>query len=78
MKTLKSDIDVIDFLNTASDCRGDVWLYTAAGDEINLKSELSKYVFLTAAAQPGVLETANVKVTAETDLKRLDRFFAEQ
>ena len=77
MKTLKSDIDVIEFLNTASDCRGDVWFYTAAGDEINLKSELSKYVFLTAAAQPGVLETAEVKVSADADLEYLGRFFAE-
>ena len=77
MKTLKSDIDVIEFLNTASDCRGDVWFYTAAGDEINLKSELSKYVFLTAAAQPGFLETSEVKVSMEADLERLGRFLAE-
>ena len=76
MKTLKSDIDMIEFLNTASDCRGDVWFYTAAGDEINLKSELSKYVFLTAAAQSEVLKTSRVKVSMEEDLDRLSRFFA--
>ena len=77
MKTLKSDIDVIEFLNTASDCQGDVWFYTAAGDEINLKSELSKYVFLTALTQPDVLKTSEVKVSMEEDLERLGRFFAE-
>ena len=77
MRTLKSDIDVIEFLNTVSDCPGDVWFYTAAGDEINLKSELSKYVFLTAVTQPEVLKTSEVKVSMGEDLERLDRFFAE-
>lgn len=51
--TLKSDIKVIDFLKSVNECKQDVWFRTNAGDCINLKSELSKYLFLTAVSTPG-------------------------
>ena len=76
METLKSDVDAIEFLNAASDCLGDVWFYTAAGDEINLKSELSRCVFLVALSQPELLKGAKVKLSEERDLERLSPFFS--
>ncbi len=50
--TLKSDIKVIDFLRSVNKCSKDVWFLTKAGDRINLKSELSRYLFLTAVSTP--------------------------
>ena len=77
MRTLRSSIDAVELLNTAAGCIGEVILYTAAGDEIDLKSELSKYVFLMAAAKPDMLEDAKVTLSADQDLELMERFFTE-
>ena len=34
------DIDVADFIKTLDSCKGDVYLETAEGDVLNLKSKL--------------------------------------
>lgn len=46
---LKADINVVDFLRTVNTCQNDVWFITDDGDRINLKSELSKYLFLATS-----------------------------
>lgn len=40
------------FLRAADCCAGEVTFQTPEGDVLNLKSQLSKYVFLAAAASP--------------------------
>ncbi len=46
---LKNGIDVQDFLNSVKKCVSDVYLNTAEGDHMNLKSALSQIVFVAAA-----------------------------
>lgn len=47
---LRNNISLSDFLRTVSQCKDDVYFKTTQGDVLNLKSELSKYIFLAAAA----------------------------
>ena len=42
------DIDVPAFLKVLDSCEGEVYLMTRDGDRLNLKSQLSKYLFLVA------------------------------
>ena len=49
---LKKDANLPDFLRTVAQCKDDVYFKTTQGDVLNLKSELSKYIFLAAAASP--------------------------
>ena len=36
--------EINDFLETVDRCKGDVWLESAEGDKLSLKSSLSRYV----------------------------------
>ena len=36
------------FINLVKKCKGDVWLESADGDKINLKSKLSQYIAIGA------------------------------
>ena len=48
--TLRADIRLSDFLNAVLNCRGAVCYETPEGDHLDLKSELSQFVFIVAAA----------------------------
>jgi hypothetical protein len=41
---LNTDLEVEEFLQTVTKCKGDVYLLSLQGDRINLKSSLSQYV----------------------------------
>lgn len=43
---LRPDISPVEFLQTAAACSGEVLYKTEEGDCLNLKSQLSKYLFL--------------------------------
>ena len=77
MNRLKENINPIAFLNTITEtCSGDVWFYTEAGDEINLKSEFSRYVFLTICTDPALLKTGSIRLDHPQDLEPLQPFIA--
>ena len=38
--------EVNDFLETVDRCEGDVWLESAEGDKLSLKSSLSRYIVI--------------------------------
>ena len=40
--------EVNEFLRTVDRCTGDVWLESADGNKINLKSKLSQYIAISA------------------------------
>lgn len=40
--------EVDSFIRTVNECKGDVWLESADGDKINLKSKLSQYIAIRA------------------------------
>lgn len=47
---LKSDINLSDFFQAVHTCRGEVLFETPEGDQLNLKSALSQFVFTAAVA----------------------------
>lgn len=71
---LKDDIDYSDFLKTVQSCRGEVLLVTPEGDQLNLKSTLSQFVF--AAAMRGSLKLSEGKLELANgeDARLLERF----
>lgn len=77
---LKKDIDYPDFFRAVSECRKDVIFVTDDGDALNLKSELSKFVFasLLSSQAPSsgeeILDRGSVRCMAREDVKRLTEF----
>ena len=51
---LKKEVSSADFLNQVDGCQNDVFYKTAEGDMLNLKSQLSKYLFLVAVNAPSL------------------------
>ncbi len=45
---IKNIEQVNEFLAAVDKCKGDVWLLSSQGDELNLKSRLSQYVAIGA------------------------------
>lgn len=45
---LKKNVSTTDFINCVDRCAGEVLFETLEGDRLNLKSQLSKYLFLVA------------------------------
>lgn len=73
---LKPDANIPKFLQAVSECRGAVHFTTAEGDNLNLKSSLSQFVF--AAVIAGQLQKfdGEIVVKNSTDRKLLSHFFA--
>lgn len=44
---LNAAVTPIEFLQRASECRGEVFMISSEGDKLNLKSQLSKYLFVS-------------------------------
>lgn len=74
---LKPAIDIIQFLDRTSRCQGDVFFYTDEGDNINLKSELSKYIFVFLADRPDILIHSRVVCKCDSDYRFLAEYLQE-
>lgn len=74
---LQTSADLIEFLNAVSHCQGEVLFTTTDGDRLNLKSELSRYVFLTAASDSEILSDGEVLCKADSDARILRSFMRE-
>ncbi len=57
---LKPDINLTAFLRTVDSCEGEVLLENKGGDRLNLKSQLSKYLVLSAATDPFYLKSSRI------------------
>lgn len=62
---LKPGILMPAFLHAVDSCPDEVIFETPEGDKLNLKSQLSKYLFLTVALDARYLETSVIRCTAE-------------
>ncbi len=71
---LKKNTDVVDFLKIVSQCRGEVTYSTPEGDQLNLKSVLSQYVFGVLAARPDMLRTGKITCEFPEDYQTLQGF----
>lgn len=66
---LKTQVNMVAFLHTIDSCTGDVLFESADGDLLNLKSQLSKYLFLTVAPDPKYLEHSKISCTEQDAVK---------
>lgn len=68
---LNMNVIMLDFMHAVSQCVGDVFFITPEGDMLNLKSELSKYVFAVIAAQPQKAMAGEVVCKNSSDTARI-------
>lgn len=68
---LKTEIDVVSFLEDAKKCIGDVFFHTEEGDILNLKSLLSEYVLVSIICNPKLVENARIVCIQDSDYQRL-------
>lgn len=69
MYYLKSDVDIAQFLLTTAKCAGDVYFCTKNGDQLDLKSELMRFVFASQMRNEGFLYESTIRLADENDLK---------
>lgn len=75
---LKDNVSPADFLKSVDLCSGEVQYKTQEGDILNLKSQLSKYLFLIAVNAPQTATLRFGDITCEeADLEILKPFFRE-
>ena len=70
---LKTEATLVEFLQAAKQCRGEVLYKTTEGDVLNLKSQLSQYIFLAALASDKQTPLPNGEIVCddETDYQIL-------
>ena len=62
---LKPQINMVMFLRAVEGCNGEVCFESGEGDILNLKSQLSKYLFLTVTPDAEYLMRGKVSCTPE-------------
>ncbi len=67
------DLDVKSFMDALDRCEGNVFLVTAEGDRLNLRSKLSQMMGLMNLIQGGRLLEANIECEKPEDESRLFR-----
>ncbi len=70
---LKEGIDLVAFVRRVKECKGDVFLETEEGDQLNPKSALSQYVFVVLTEQREILRNSIVACDSE-DQEKLAEF----
>lgn len=64
---LKEGLQPVQFLQEAARCAGDVWMCSGDGDRLNLKSQLSRFLFVSAAMQGDLLRRCWVECELARD-----------
>lgn len=73
---LKEEADLVAFIRQVRECENDVFLRTEEGDQLNLKSALSQYLFVVLAEQNEVLRNSKVSCSPE-DRSRIAEFLEQ-
>ena len=68
------DVDIADFIHALDGCEGDVYLETAEGDCINLRSRLSQLLGLAEIINGGLVANATLRCENPEDETKLFRF----
>lgn len=70
---LRADIDIIAFLQAADACNGEVYFESAEGDMLNLKSQLSRCLFLAvfSSQKDNILFQGQITCTDTADRTNL-------
>lgn len=68
-----NDISIQDFTKAISECKGDVYMVTAEGDRLNLKSKLCQLIGFAALIKGGTVTSARLECTNKEDEAKLFR-----
>lgn len=68
------DIDIADFIQTLDSCKGEVFLETAEGDVLNLRSKLCQMMGIANILKGAVISEATIRCTNPADEELLFRF----
>ncbi len=68
-----NDVSIEDFTAAINECKGDVFMVTAEGDRLNLKSKLCQLIGFAALIKGGTVTRAEVECTNKEDEARLFR-----
>ncbi len=74
---LKDGINYADFLDTVKKCNKDVLFETLDGDQLNLNSTLSRFLFSTVSGHDGIIRSGTVRCQCEEDKEILKEFITE-
>ena len=72
---LKRNIDCQIFLKTVQSCHDDVFFLSSEGDQLNLKSMLSQYMFAAAFADVELISQGQIVCHDSNDCCQLADFF---
>lgn len=72
---LKRKIDCRKFLKTVQSCDDDVFFLSSEGDQLNLKSTLSQYMFAAAFADVDLISQGQIVCHNSDDCRQLAEFF---
>lgn len=73
---LKPDTDLKQFFDEIYRCEGDVWFCTPEGNQLNLRSRLTQYIFAAAFSEGVLTLDGNLQCECETDSSRLSEYTA--
>ena len=71
---LSENADLSQFLSTVQSCRGEARFCTQQGDELNLKSTLSQYLFAALAGNEALLQKGSIVCSLPEDIAMLSDF----
>lgn len=71
---LKSKINYPAFIDCVRLCKDEVFFQTDAGDQLNLKSTLSTYIFITITADPKIFQNGKIICKNTTDYEILKEY----
>lgn len=71
---IKQSANLVEFLRIVNTCLGDVLFSTKDGDLLNLKSELSRYVFAALTPNTELLYSAVITCKDDRDYVRLEEY----
>lgn len=74
---LKHDTDMISLIRALKQCTGDVLFCTKEGDVLNLKSQLSQYIFASLTMRKDILTSATIQTKEPADGALLAGFLTE-
>ena len=75
---LSKNINYRLFLQSIQECKGNVSYVTKDGDQLNLKSELCKYLFISAIPASGLLDHGQVICSDTADYLILKPYLREE
>lgn len=71
---LKENFDLVSFFENIKKCSGEVIFVSDQGDRLNLKSQLSKYIFIAAKQDSALLAKSTLLLSAKSDVQYLEHF----